>query len=408
LESLPTLLITCHQALSVAAHPTVIMLSLVNDTAAVSPSSSAESSAESLLMSIADSFNALPPAPDMHTASPSNNPVLLTCNTHTVNFSLDDSDSDLLNDPCPFVPCSMLMNTPAECIHAEPKHIPLLSPGKVLPMVIWQWEMACEDFFSANKKLEEGDRIAAISPGLKDMCARDWVATHHAELIVLPFASFIKDVYKEFLSNGWDDELHAHICNSCLKPSDSFTKWVNDIHHLNIILHGTDYHFSEDALHFQLDSLLDVDLHTHCKNRKIKELVNSAVNSAGEQTREARLAKWIMETWKLAEEHSHDTKCYLEASKDFQCAPKHQALASNSHGANTASTKPYSALTATSVPRTKPPRLTDNEQVLLHKHQDCMKCRCGYQTHHASDCPFDFLNPHNYKELTEDVLLSHK
>jgi hypothetical protein len=176
----------------------------------------------------------------------------------------------------------MSANTPAECIHAEPKRIPLLSPGEVTPMVIRQWEMACEDFFSANKKLEEEDRVAAVLPGLKDMHARDWVATHRAELVALPFASFMKDLHKEFLSDGWDDELHARICNSPLKPSDSFAKWVNDIRHLNIILCGTDYHFSEDALHFQLDSLLDVDLRTRCKNRKVKEMVESAVNAAGE------------------------------------------------------------------------------------------------------------------------------
>jgi hypothetical protein len=38
-------------------------------------------------------------------------------------------------------------------------------------MVMHQWEMACEDFFSANKKLEEADRITAVLPGLKDMRA---------------------------------------------------------------------------------------------------------------------------------------------------------------------------------------------------------------------------------------------
>jgi hypothetical protein len=154
----------------------------------------------------------------------------------------------------------MSANSAAECIHTEPKHIPLLTPGEVSPMVMHQWEMACEDFFSANKKLEESDCMAAVLPGLKDMHARDWVATHHTELVVLTFASFMKDLRKEFLSDGWDDELHARICNAWLRPSDSFTKWVNDIRHLNIILRGTNYHFSKDTLRFQLDSLLDVDL----------------------------------------------------------------------------------------------------------------------------------------------------
>jgi hypothetical protein len=37
-----------------------------------------------------------------------------------------------------------------------------------------------------------------------------------------------------------------------------------------------------------------------------------------------------------------------------------------------------------------------------------MKCRRGYQNHRASDCPFDFPDPRNYKELTKDILLSQK
>lgn len=173
--------------------------------------------------------------------------------------------------------------------------------------------------------------MSTILPGLKDMRARDWVATHRAELITLPFTDFMKTLHKEFLSEGWDNELHACICNVHLKTSDSFLKWVNDIHHMNIILHGTEYHFSEDALCFQLDSLLDIDLCTHCKNHKIKDIVEKAVNMAGEKSGKACLATWITEVCKLAEECTHNTKCYLEVSEDFQQAPKHQALGNNNH-----------------------------------------------------------------------------
>jgi hypothetical protein len=239
-----------------------------------------------------------------------------------------------------------------------------------------QWEMACEDFFSVNKKLEVADQVSVILPGLKDMRARDWVATHRTDLITLPFADFMKSLHKEFLAEGWDDELHARICNAQLKTSDSFAKWVNDIRHTNIILWGTKYHFSEDALCFQLDSLLDVDLRTRCKNRKVKDLVEGVVNGTGEKTAEAHLATWIAEVRKLAEERTHDTKRYLEVSEDFQRAPKRQALANNPHTVNTMpSTKSYSTTNAGPINRTKPPRLTDNERSLLHKHQGCMKCR---------------------------------
>ena len=37
-----------------------------------------------------------------------------------------------------------------------------------------------------------------------------------------------------------------------------------------------------------------------------------------------------------------------------------------------------------------------------------MKCHHGYQSHHASGCPFDFPDPHNYRELMEETLLGYK
>ena len=56
----------------------------------------------------------------------------------------------------------------------------------------------------------------------------------------------------------------------------------------------------------------------------------------------------------------------------------------------------------------KPPCLTENEHSLLFKHVGCLKCCHGYQNHHAPECPNNFPDSHNYKELTEEALLSYK
>lgn len=114
------------------------------------------------------------------------------------------------------------------------------------------------------------------------------------------FANFMTDFCKEFFPSGWDDELHAHICNSQLHSTD-------------VILRGTAYHFSDDTLHLQLDTLLNADLCIHCKNCKIKELVELAVNNAGEKTPEACLSCWVLELHKLTEECAHNMTWYFEA-----------------------------------------------------------------------------------------------
>ena len=272
----------------------------------------------------------------------------------------------------------------AECQHADPKRIPLLTPGEILPMVMHQWKMACTDFFRSNKKIEVEDHVAAVFPGLKDLCARDWVTTHGDCLVGLSFAVFIKELQREFLPEGWDDELHAKICNSCLRSLDSFPKWVNDIHHLNIVLRNSEYHFSDAKLCLQLDSLFDVDLCSHCKNWKIKELVDKIGDEGDseEEIAEKHLACWISEVWKLAEEHAHDTKHYLGAAEDLQHALKCQALGYPSHSQNVLSvSKPWTSMNPLSGGSHKPPCLTKTECSLLYKHQGCLKCRCGYQNH---------------------------
>jgi len=119
------------------------------------------------------------------------------------------------------------MNAAAEYIHDEPKQIPLLTSGEISPLVMHQWEMACEDYFSARKKLEVTDRISAVLPGLKDLHAHNWVVTHHKEITPLSFEDFMAMLHCEFLPEGWEDELHAKICSSHLKMSDSFISWIN-------------------------------------------------------------------------------------------------------------------------------------------------------------------------------------
>ena len=94
---------------------------------------------------------------------------------HTPTYLPPDDDSDKSSSSSLesfFIPASkMSVSGPAECPHAEPKCIPLLTPGMVLLMVMCQWEMACIDFLRENKKIHVNECIVAVLSGLKDMQA---------------------------------------------------------------------------------------------------------------------------------------------------------------------------------------------------------------------------------------------
>ena len=189
----------------------------------------------------------------------------------------------------------MSQNLIAECVHSKPKKIPLLTSGKVLPLVMHEWELTCLDFFATNKKLVEADWVEAILPGLRDLHAHDWIVTYCKCLITILFTNVMKEIRKEFLPDSWDDDLHSCLLNSQLWASDNFMTWVNNLHYQNLTLLNTDYHLSDDALCQLLETLLDPDLCTHCKNHKVKETVDAATDSTGNKSAKIGLMTWIAE-----------------------------------------------------------------------------------------------------------------
>ena len=158
---------------------------------------------------------------------------------HPDSTAVSDSDNSSCSDIASTLPrfyCAMSIKTPAECLHTEPKHILILTGGEISPIVLRLWEMACEDFFTANRKLEAADYVGAVLPGLKDMRFHDWITSHCARLSTLAFSDFMKLLCKEFLPEGWEDKHHTQICNSRLKSSNSFTSWLNNVCHINFAL----------------------------------------------------------------------------------------------------------------------------------------------------------------------------
>jgi len=181
-----------------SCHPTAVLLPTHKSThKCASLVSAAESSSQ---------HDSLPQWADLpsrlHSLSPSNLPIdspafnPIQDHTDTILIDSDSSDSSysLIVPFHSHFHHNMPSQNIAECIHDELKRIPLLTAGEISPLVMHQWEMACKDFFSASKKVEVADHVATILPGLKDLCAHNWVATHHADLVALSFDDFIVDL----------------------------------------------------------------------------------------------------------------------------------------------------------------------------------------------------------------------
>jgi hypothetical protein len=120
-----------------------------------------------------------------------------------------------------------------------------------------------------------------------------------------------------------------------------------------------------------------------------------------EKIAEVWLNTWISEMHQLAKEHTNDTKCYREATENFHCMTKHESaedanraakcptLSGPSCVANNVSSSQNASQSSTHTC----PKLMENKRLLLDKHQRCTKCCCGYQNHHAGNCPNGFPDP---------------
>lgn len=126
-------------------------------------------------------------APTLHTAAPDVPAAIPDAHIagppHIPGHQSPAAHSDSSSDCDVATPSSLQMSgdSPAECLHMNPRHVPLMTPGKISPMVMWHWEMACVDYCRTNK-IEARDCVAAVLSGLLDLRTQDWVATHGDQL----------------------------------------------------------------------------------------------------------------------------------------------------------------------------------------------------------------------------------
>ena len=107
----------------------------------------------------------------------------------------------------------MSTTTVTPCVeHHSLHHAPILTAGVPTPVVLLEFEDACEDFF-ANAKggVNDDVKVTCILPSFKDPILRGWISSDCPHLSTLPFAEFMKLLRSEFLLKNWEDELLSKI-----------------------------------------------------------------------------------------------------------------------------------------------------------------------------------------------------
>src|SRR6202020_2479844 len=85
---------------------------------------------------------------------------------------------------------------------SSPSKVPILTPGDISPVVMCQFEHACNNYF-VHKKIIADDQVTLILSGILDNCIGNWISADCDHLVVLSFDmfdAFMVDFHLNYLS----------------------------------------------------------------------------------------------------------------------------------------------------------------------------------------------------------------
>ena len=163
-----------------------------------------------------------------------------------------------------------MLNT-ATVESSNPKVAPTLTPGKVTPEILHQWERACKEYFRV-KGVAQNKKVESILSRLQDLCIADWAEANKATLITLDFLDFIEKLRGEVLEKDWNQKIKLSMLAS--KQGDRpFHEWAYKLQTRNTLLRGHPGHFGDGALRETLKNNMDQGLELRIRRLAIATTV---------------------------------------------------------------------------------------------------------------------------------------
>ncbi|KIO00253.1 hypothetical protein M404DRAFT_153059, partial [Pisolithus tinctorius Marx 270] len=260
------------------------------------------------------------------------------------------------------------------CENTTPgKTPPFLTAGDITPEGLCSWELGCENYFWL-KSIAEDVQVAKVVGHLLDPRVQDWISNNGDQLTALTFAEFMDEVSTYWLPSDWAEAIQQKMLSST-QGNKAFHLWAVEVESLNVLLQGSEFHLTEDHLHFHLESHMHPDLTAEYR-------LTAACH-------EKKFCAWLDLVCLLDKKHIHDATKLNAAlrKKPFQPSCLVNTTASNSKAPDG----------RTCI---HPPALTVEECQLLCDNSGCFKCCRLFQNHTMHNCPNDFPEAKNYKVLT--------
>jgi hypothetical protein len=288
----------------------------------------------------------------------------------------------------------------AEVRTAKMKDCPVLTAGRITPLVLQSWSLACKRYMKhAEKKPTE--IVSFVAEAMLEPRLIAWYQAGQTRIDKLSLDEYLAELSKLVLEKNWAHKIRDTIISS--KQGDrAFIDWKIELENLNAILttSSPSHALTSDALKVQLEASLNSEL---------------KLNLMNEPAVATTLDAWSIEVKERDERIKAEdarTQRIINANNAARAAKRTEKKDLLSRLSDPPRGKPTNTGTGGDSTRRYLPKLLDKEKRLLNEHDGCTRCRKCYAGHRAKDCPMTANNTwpdaETYVPITLEIALASK
>ncbi|KAF5378288.1 hypothetical protein D9615_008791 [Tricholomella constricta] len=284
----------------------------------------------------------------------------------------------------------------AEVRTAKMKDCPVLTAGKITPLVLQSWALACKRYKKHAGK-SDSEIVSFVAEAMLEPRLVAWYQAGQARIDALSLQGYLDELAALVLEKNWAHKLRDTIISS-KQGARPFIDWKIELENLNAILttSSPSHALTSDGLKVQLEANLNTELKLNILNEPV---LSTKLDSWTLEVKEHddRIKAEDARTQRLIDANAASRAARRSEKKDLLSRitdPQPRSSKGSSNNTNDG-TRRYL------------PKLTDSEKRLLADHEGCSRCRKFYAGHRTPNCPLTAANAWpdvaTYVELTLDM-----
>ncbi|GLB33350.1 hypothetical protein LshimejAT787_0102340 [Lyophyllum shimeji] len=345
-----------------------------------------------------------PREPSGSTTAAATAPPLLTA---LLSDSETDPDSSDSSDTPPIRQLLSLAKPSMDSLASQPfasvqvtklKECPTLTAGRLDPLVLQSWSLACKRYQKHAAKTD-AEIVSFVADAMLEPRLISWYQAGQARIDKLTLDAYLAELAQLVLEKNWAHKIRDSIISS-RQHNCPFMDWKIEVENLNAILKTSSptHALTNEGLKVQLEANLN------------KELKASLLNDPVLST---TLATWSIEAKERDDcirAEDARTLRLIEANAAARASKRTERRDLLSRLSDPPRTSRTPTSEAGSTPRRNLPKLLDTEKALLNTHDGCTRCRKFYAGHRSPNCPMTAANTWpdaaSYVTLTEAAALA--